>query len=64
LEFNRFSHGIRAWYLEPGQAERGPEDWGSIAAWAWGMSRVEDYLETDPSVDAKRVGYSWCFPTG
>ena len=50
-----FSHGIRAWYLKPGQTERGPEDWGSIAAWAWGMSRVEDYLETDPSVDAKRV---------
>ena len=50
-----FSHGIRAWYLKPGQAERGPEDWGSIAAWAWGMSRVEDYLETDRSVDAKRV---------
>lgn len=50
-----FSHGIRAWYLKPGQTERGPEDWGSIAAWAWGMSRVEDYLETDPSVDARRV---------
>jgi hypothetical protein len=50
-----FSHGIRALYLKPGQTERGPEDWGSIAAWAWGMSRVEDYLETDPSVDAKRV---------
>lgn len=50
-----FSHGIRARYLKPGQTERSPEDWGSIAAWAWGMSRVEDYLETDPSVDAKRV---------
>jgi hypothetical protein len=50
-----FSHGIRAWYLKPGETERGPDDWGSIAAWAWGMSRVEDYLETDESVDAKRV---------
>lgn len=50
-----FSHGIRAWRLKPGQSVRGPEDWGSIAAWAWGMSRVEDYLETDPSVDANRV---------
>jgi hypothetical protein len=50
-----FSHGIRAWYLKPGEKDRGPEDWGSIAAWAWGMSRVEDYLETDSSVDAKRV---------
>jgi hypothetical protein len=50
-----FSNGIRAWYLKPGEKERGPDEWGSIAAWAWGMSRVEDYFETDPSVDAKRV---------
>ena len=52
---NGFSNGIRARYLKPGQTERGPEDWGSIAAWAWGMSRVEDYFETDKSIDAKRV---------
>jgi hypothetical protein len=50
-----FSNSIRARYLKPGQIERGPEDWGSIAAWAWGMSRVEDYFETDKDVDAKRV---------
>ena len=52
---NGFSNGIRARYLKPGQTGRGPEDWGSIAAWAWGMSRVEDYFETDKSIDAKRV---------
>jgi hypothetical protein len=43
-----------------GLANRGqprkPEDWGALRAWAWGASRVLDYLETDPSVDAKRVG--------
>ena len=50
-----FSNGIRARYLKPGQMERAPEDWGSIGAWAWGMSRVEDYFETDQSIDAKRV---------
>ncbi|MDP9051156.1 MAG: acetylxylan esterase [Acidobacteriota bacterium] len=50
-----FSHGIRAKYLKPGETEPGPEDWGSISAWAWGMSRVEDYFETDQQVDAKRV---------
>jgi hypothetical protein len=50
-----FSHGIRAKYLKPGQTDRSPEEWGSISAWAWGMSRVEDYFETDPQVDAKRV---------
>ncbi len=50
-----FPNGIRARYLKPGQTDRAPDDWGSIAAWAWGMSRVEDYFETDKSIDAKRV---------
>ena len=50
-----FSNGIRAHYLKPGQTERAADDWGSIAAWAWGMSRVQDYFETDKTIDAKRV---------
>ncbi|MBN8668668.1 MAG: polysaccharide deacetylase family protein [Chitinophagales bacterium] len=35
---------------------RSPDQWGSLRAWAWGASRTIDYLETDPGVDAKRVG--------
>ncbi len=35
---------------------RKPDDWGSLRAWAWGASRALDYLETDPTVDAKHVG--------
>lgn len=34
---------------------RKPDDWGVLRAWAWGASRALDYLETDRSVDAKKV---------
>jgi hypothetical protein len=35
---------------------RSPEDWGALRAWAWGASRALDYLHTDRTVDARRVG--------
>jgi hypothetical protein len=35
---------------------RKPDDWGALRAWAWGAARGLDYLETDPAVDARKVG--------
>ncbi|MFH0758526.1 MAG: heparinase II/III family protein [Bacteroidota bacterium] len=46
-----FQNGVHA--LD--QGERTPSSWGTIAAWAWGLSRAMDYLEQDPDVDADRI---------
>ncbi len=42
------------------------DDWAGLSAWAWGASRVLDYLETDPCIDSERsavIGHSRCGKT-
>ena len=50
-----FENGIHPLFDEETGDNRDPEVWGSIAAWAWGLSRGLDYLERDDDVDAARV---------
>jgi hypothetical protein len=50
-----FSDGVHASYFKPGQSAPGPHEWGTIAAWAWGISRAVDYLVTDSDIAAKRI---------
>jgi len=52
---NDFSDGVHSFAYRKGEERPSEGEWGSLAAWAWGLSRVLDYLETDPAVDAGKV---------
>lgn len=50
------TNGVFLAYGPKDLSKRGPSEWGILSAWAWGMSRVLDWMETEPLIDAKRVG--------
>lgn len=52
---DQWSDGVHPLAYAEGQSEPGSGEWGSIGAWAWGLSRALDYLETDDYVDDSRV---------
>lgn len=50
-----FNSGVFPLFYSEGQTTRNPDDWGGIGAWAWGISRVIDWAETEPKVDSARI---------
>jgi dienelactone hydrolase len=53
-KFDNFKDGVHGLFDDPNKP-RATDAWGTIAAWAWGASRVMDYLETDADIDKNRV---------
>jgi pimeloyl-ACP methyl ester carboxylesterase len=45
--------GVRGALISPGKPNE--DAWATLAAWAWGASRVMDYLQTDSDIDASHV---------
>lgn len=54
-DHNDFENGIHPLFYTGSQNQPEDDQWGSIAAWAWGLSRVLDYFETDSDIDATKV---------
>jgi hypothetical protein len=50
-----WQQGVIGLTLQEGQARPAPDQWGTISAWAWGASRVVDYLESDKAIDKDRI---------
>ncbi|MGB3587824.1 MAG: acetylxylan esterase [Tunicatimonas sp.] len=52
---NDFQDGVHPIFYKSGQQEPSDEEWGTIGAWAWGLSRALDHLLTEETIDGDQI---------
>jgi len=52
---NDFTDGLHQLFYQKGQEKPESNEWGSIAAWAFGYSKALEYLQQDQAIDADKV---------
>ncbi len=50
-----FKNGIHPMFYRPGQSRPDTDQWQTIGAWSWGLSRIMDYFQTDEQIDHNRT---------
>ncbi|MDR2954610.1 MAG: acetylxylan esterase [Prevotella sp.] len=50
-----FRNGVHPLFYSNGQEKPEADEWGTVAAWAFGLSCAMNYFEVDKDIDAKQV---------
>jgi len=48
-------HSVVSLFKGYGEGPESPDEWQAIGAWAWGSSRIVDYLATEPRIDMGKI---------